>query len=47
MAEVAKPIIVVNAVHHGLHRSYFSIRYLFLQTPVNQMYALSYLVNFI
>jgi len=47
MAEVAKPINMVNAVHQGLQESYFSIRYLFFQNPVNQMYAFSYRVNFI
>jgi len=47
MAEVAKPIIMANAVHQGLQGSYFSIHYLFFQNPINQMYALSYRVNFI
>jgi len=47
MAEVAKPIIIANAAHQGLQRSYFSIRYLFFQIPVNQKYALSYHINFI
>ena len=47
MAEVAKPIIIANVVHQGLQRSYFSIRYLFFQIPVNQKYALSYRINFI
>jgi len=27
--------------------TYFSIRYFFFQNPINQVYALSYLVNFI
>jgi len=47
MAEVAKPIFMAGAVNQGSQRSYFSIRYLFLQNPVNQMYSLSYRVNFI
>jgi len=45
--EVAKPIIVANAVHQNLQGSYFSIRYLFFQNLTNQMYARSYRVNFI
>jgi len=44
---VAKPIIMANAVHQGLQGSYFWIRYLFFQNPVNQMYVLSSRVNFI
>jgi len=47
MADVAKSIILANAVYQGLQGSYFSIRYLFLQNPVNQMYALRYRINFI
>jgi len=47
MVEVAKPIIMANAVHQGLQGSYLSIRYLFFQNPINQMHALSYRVNFI
>jgi len=46
-AEVAKPINMVNAVYQGLQGSYFSIRYLFFQNPVNQLYMLSYCINFI
>jgi len=34
MVEVAKPIILANAVHQALQGSYFSIRYLFFQNPV-------------
>jgi len=34
MVEVAKPIIMANAVHQGLQASYFSIRYLFFQNPM-------------
>jgi len=45
--EVAKPIIMANAVHQGLQGSYFLIRYLFFQNLKNQMYAISYRVNFI
>jgi len=45
--EVTKPIPVANAVHQGLQGRNFSICYLFFQNPVNQMYALSYRVNFI
>jgi len=37
MMEVAKPIIMANAVHQGLQASYFSIRYLFFPKPINQM----------
>ena len=44
MVEVAKPITVAKAVYQG---SYFSIHYLFFQNLINQMYALSYRVNFI
>ena len=47
MAEVVKPIIMANAVYQGLQRGYFSIRYLFFRNPVNQIYALSYRINFI
>jgi len=37
MVEVAKPIIMANALHQGLQRSYFSVPYLFFQNPINQM----------
>jgi len=47
MAGFVKPIIMANAVYQGLQGSYFSIRYLFFQNPVNQIYALSYRINFI
>jgi len=47
MVEVARPIIMANAIHQGLQGSYFSIHYLFSQNPINLMYALSYRVNFI
>ena len=47
MVEDEKPIIMANADHQGLQRSYFSIRYLFFQNPINQIYALSYRVNVI
>jgi len=47
MVEVAKPIIIANVVHKDLQGRHFSIRYLFFQNPINQMYAFSYLVNFI
>jgi len=46
MVEVAKPILMANAVHQGLQGSYFSIRYLFFQNPM-RWYTLSYRVNFI
>jgi len=46
MAEVAKSIIMANVLHQRLQGSYFSICYLFSQNPVNQMYVLSYCVNF-
>ena len=48
MLEVTKMIIMAKLVHQGLQRSHFSIRYLFFQNPINQMYALtplSYRVN--
>ena len=37
----------MQSVHQGLQGSYFSIRYLFFQNLINQMYALGYRVNFI
>jgi len=37
MVEVAKPFIMANPVHQGLQGSFFSIRYLFFQNPINQM----------
>jgi len=46
MVEVAKPILMANAIHQGLQGSYFSIRYLFFQNPM-RWYTLSYRVNFI
>jgi len=47
MVEVAKPIIMANAVHQGLQGNYFLIRYLLFQNTEHQKYALSYCVNFI
>ena len=47
MAKVVKPIIMANAVYQGLQGSYLSIRYLFFQNPVNQMYALTCCIKFI
>jgi len=47
MVEVAKPIVMANAVHQCLQGSYFSIRYLFFRNPINQMYPLRYHINFI
>ena len=47
VVEVAKPIIMANAVHQGLQGSCFSIRYLFFENPINQMYPFSYRVNII
>jgi len=47
LVDVAKPIIMAKAVHQDLQGSYFSIRNLFFQNPINHMYALSYRVNFI
>jgi len=44
---VAKLIIMANAVDQSLQGSYFSIRSLFFQNAINQMYALNYRVNFI
>jgi len=43
MVVFTKPIIMANAVNHGLQGSYFSIRYRFFQNPVglHQMYVLS------
>jgi len=46
IVEVTKLTIMANVVHQGLQGCYFSIRYL-LQNPINQMYALSWCVNFI
>ena len=47
MVEVAKPIIKSSALHQYLQESSFSIHYLIFRNPVNQMYALSYHINFI
>jgi len=42
MVEVVRPMIMANAIHQDLQRTYFSIRFLLFQNPVTQMYALSY-----
>ena len=45
VVEFAKPVIMQSAPSFA--RSYFSIRYLFFQNPVNQMYPLRYRINFV
>jgi len=42
MVEVVRPMIMANAIHQDLQRTYFSIRFLLFQNPVTQMHALSY-----